>query len=68
MTAVAERCRNASPISIHRFGSNFILCYSGAHFFKAIKPSVAVLMAAADFAAYLNENGQLSSRVVEWGF
>lgn len=66
MTAVAERCRKSNPISIHRFESNFILCYAGACLATSSYSISPGSYLNADFAAYLNENGQLSSRVVEW--
>ncbi|KAI5124557.1 hypothetical protein M0805_003079 [Coniferiporia weirii] len=44
---LAERCRSSTPLAIHKFNDDFILCYK-------------------DFASYINVNGQLSSKFVEW--
>ncbi|KAH8117400.1 CNH domain-containing protein [Phellopilus nigrolimitatus] len=51
LTDLAERCRSSIPIAINRFDKDFILCYQ--EYFK-------------DFAAYINVNGQLSTKIVEW--
>ncbi|THH02991.1 hypothetical protein EW145_g6620, partial [Phellinidium pouzarii] len=47
LTHLAERCRSSTPLAIHTFDKDYILCYK-------------------DFASYINVNGQLSPKVVEW--
>lgn len=65
LTDLAERCRTSGPVAIQRFDKDFMLCYRGP-FISLHTHNCTLAQSSLDFAVYVNENGLLSPKPVEW--